>query len=70
MFLDNGYRSKCCYAPLRLGKKKIKNSNVKVNLYICTRCQKRGVDIVKYIRNLTAESNFDELDNDDPSVVE
>lgn len=70
MFLDNGFRSKCCYAPLRLGRKKIKNSNTKVNLWICTRCQKRGVDIVEYIRNLTAESNFDELDTDDPDVVE
>ena len=70
MFLDNGFRSKCCYAPLKLGKKKIKNSNTKINIWICTRCKKRGVDIVKYIKNLTAESNFDELDTDDPDVVE
>jgi hypothetical protein len=70
MFLDNGYRSKCCYAPLRLGKKKIKNSNTKINIWICTKCKTKGVDIMQYTKNLVATSNSDELDTPDSDVLE
>lgn len=44
--LDYGYRSKCCYAPIRLGTKTLKKTNTKIKIWICTRCKARDVDIV------------------------
>jgi hypothetical protein len=56
MLLDDGYRSKCCYAPIRLGRKRIKKTNVKVNIWICCNCSSRDVGIVEYNKNVGTES--------------
>lgn len=48
---DNGYRSACCYAPIRLGKRLIKNTNLKVSIWICCNCQKRDVNIIEYSKS-------------------
>lgn len=45
---DNGYRSACCFAPIRLGKRTIKTSNLKVSIWICCKCEKRDVNIIEY----------------------
>lgn len=44
--LDYGYRSKCCFAPIRSGDKKLKNSTKKVKIWVCTKCGATDVDIV------------------------
>lgn len=44
--LDYGYRSKCCFAPIRLGRKKIKKLNKTIQIWVCTKCYTRDVDIV------------------------
>lgn len=44
--LDYGYRSKCCFAPIRLGRKKIKKLNKTIQIWVCTKCLSRDVDIV------------------------
>lgn len=46
--LDYGYRSACCYAPIKLGTKKIKNTKLKKQIWICVRCGKRDVSLVDY----------------------
>jgi len=43
--LDYGYRSRCCLAPLRLGKKKTTTGLLK-KVWVCTKCRKSGVDII------------------------
>ena len=45
---DYGYRSRCCYAPIRVGRKKVKNSNLKIQVWVCTKCKKNDVPIVEY----------------------
>jgi hypothetical protein len=72
---DNGYRSKCCYAPIRLGFKLIKKTNVRMKIWICTKCTKRDVDIVEYnkLKNpMSTWSPFapDVVDTEEPPVVE
>ena len=47
---DNGFRSRCCYAPIRLGRKKIKKTEITVNIWICCNCGKRDTDIVQYTK--------------------
>lgn len=44
--LDYNYRSKCCFAPIRLGTKKIKKTNSKILIWICCKCGARDVDII------------------------
>lgn len=42
--LDFGYRSRCCRAPIRLGKQK-KNNIIK-SVWVCTKCRKSNIDII------------------------
>ncbi len=44
--LDYGFRSKCCYAPIKMGFKKVKNTNLKKPVWICTKCNTRDVYII------------------------
>ena len=44
--LDYGYRSKCCFAPIRLGRKKIKALDKTIKIWICTKCGGRDIDII------------------------
>lgn len=44
--LDYNYRSKCCFAPIRLGRKTVKKLNKKVNIWICCKCGGRDIDII------------------------
>ena len=70
---DNGYRSGCCYAPIRLGKKALKNSKLKKSVWVCTKCGKRDVSIIEYIKNGKPVSTqpFAELvDTVDEAVLE
>jgi hypothetical protein len=55
--LDYGYRSRCCYAPIRLGTKKIKNTNLTKRVWICVRCKKSDVPIVEYTKDETLGSS-------------
>lgn len=55
--LDYGYRSKCHYAPIRLGRRKIKGTNKQINIWVCTQCKKRDVDIVEYNKDATVGSS-------------
>lgn len=66
MFLDFGYRSTCCYAPIRLGKKKIKKTKLTVNIWICCNCEKRDVNIVERNKPDSFASTELPLDTDEP----
>lgn len=44
--LDYGFRSKCCSAPIRVGFKRMKLSNTRKTIWVCTKCQTRDVNIV------------------------
>lgn len=44
--LDNGYRSKCHRAPIRIGFKTIKNTKHRIKVWVCTQCGKRDVAII------------------------
>jgi len=46
LFLDYKYRSKCCFAPIRLGKKTLKGTKQLVKIWICCKCGGRDVDII------------------------
>lgn len=70
MFLDYGYRSECCYAPIRLGRKKVKNTNLKVNIWICCNCQRKDVGIVKYNKNATLDTTKPAFDIDEDPVID
>lgn len=56
--LDYGYRSKCCFAPIRSGDKKLKNSTKKVKIWICTKCGATDVDIVPKDEALSQKENI------------
>jgi hypothetical protein len=45
--LSYGVRSKCCYSPVRLARKKLKSGRT-VQIWVCLRCKKRDVDLVEY----------------------
>jgi predicted metal-binding protein len=59
MFLDYGYRSKCCLAPIRFGWKESRKTKIKKRIFICTRCATRDVDI------LTTEESKGQIRNDE-----
>lgn len=71
---DNGYRSRCCYAPIRLGFKLIKKTNMRTKIWICTKCSKRNVDIVEYNKLKEPASTrgafAQDVDRDDAPLVE
>lgn len=46
--LDNGFRSKCHYAPIKIGFKTIKGTKTKIKVWVCTKCSKRDIDIISY----------------------
>lgn len=65
--LDNGFRSKCCYAPIRIGFKTIKKTKIRTKIWVCTRCKDRDVDIIprehiksQPLNDVTFEPNSDE----------
>ena len=70
---DNGYRSACCYAPIRLGSRKIKSTNLLVKIWVCCKCQKRDVNIIEYSKKGVVQSTrpFAEVvDSVDEAVLE
>ena len=44
--LDYGYRSKCCKAPIKMGKKKIKKLNQEIKVWVCVRCKTKDCEII------------------------
>jgi len=72
MFLSWGSRSKCCYAPIRMGSKKLKNSTKTVKIFICCKCGKKDVDTVEYTtpEGPAARSHFAQIDTEDADLVE
>ena len=43
-----GFRSQCCYAPIKLGRKKVRNTTLKIDIWVCTKCGKRDCSLVEY----------------------
>jgi ribosomal protein L37AE/L43A len=54
--LDYGYRSRCCLAPLRLGKKRVKKHEIKV--WVCVKCGTKDVPIISKA-DLQSQENYD-----------
>lgn len=52
-----GYRSGCCYAPIKLGHRKVKNTNVKVQIWVCTKCDKKDVSLLEYTKDGPPRTN-------------
>jgi hypothetical protein len=67
---DNGYRSACCYAPVRIGVKKIKKTNHTVKIWICCKCQKRDVNIIEYTKDKAPTSTRLVVDTEDNAPLE
>lgn len=67
---DNGYRSVCCYAPIRLGKRIIKKTSLTVNIWICCKCQKRDVNIIEYSKKGRPTSTSFAVDTEDETLLE
>lgn len=70
---DNGYRSACCYAPIRLGRRKIKSTNLEVKIWICCKCQKRDVNIIEYTKKGVVQSTrsfAEDVDSVDETMLE
>jgi hypothetical protein len=44
--LDYGYRSKCCKAAIRMGKKKIRKTGQEIRVWICCACGTKDCDII------------------------
>jgi hypothetical protein len=44
--LDYGYKSRCCRAPIRLAFKKSSLSNIKHQVWACTKCKRTNIDII------------------------
>ena len=55
--LSKGYRSACCYAPIRLGYKKIPKSNLRLKIWVCCKCESRNVNIIDYTGPRMPESS-------------
>lgn len=63
--LDYGYRSRCCKAPIRLAFKKSSLSNIKHQVWACTKCRRTNIDIIPNDEvNYQGESKFSEIEND------
>jgi hypothetical protein len=65
-----GFRSACCHAPIRMGRKKVKNSSVKIHIWICCKCSKRDVSLVQYNKDEPSEAtpekpNFASVNDDE-----
>lgn len=58
--LDYGFRSKCCSATIRLGRKKIKKLNRTTLIWICNKCGSRDVDIISKDGSESKEYPFSE----------
>jgi len=70
LFLSYGTRSKCCYAPIRMGTRKIKNSSREVKIWICCNCKKKDVDIIEYRKDGDYKPAFAPVDTEDEDVLE
>jgi hypothetical protein len=63
--LDYGYRSRCCRAPIRLAFKKSSLSNIKHQVWACTKCRRTDVDIISNKEmDSQVESKFSEKEDD------
>lgn len=62
--LDYNYRSFCCKAPIRLGKKTLKGHEIKV--WVCTKCGKRDIAIIPKEQALSQD--IIELDSEIPDL--
>ena len=62
--LDYGYRSKCCKAPIKIGKKKISKTKEIVKVWVCCACKTKDVSIIPYediINQKTDENDLEEV---------
>lgn len=55
--LDYGFRSKCCKAPIRIAEKKIKKTQERIKVWVCTSCLTRDVDIITKEEALSQKGN-------------
>lgn len=44
--LDYGYRSKCCLAPIRVGRKKIRKTNEVITVWVCCICKSKDIRLI------------------------
>lgn len=70
MFLDYGFVSECCFAPIKMGRKKVKNTNLKMNIWICCQCDRKDIGIVKHTKKTPAIATIEEVDVDDEPVID
>ena len=54
--VDYGYRSKCCKAPIRMGKKRVLKLGKEIRVWICCACKTKDVDIISKEEALRPES--------------
>lgn len=59
--LDYGFRSKCCLAPLRMGKKKLPKVNQKIMVWVCCTCGTKDVSIIPNDEALSQRAERDKF---------
>jgi hypothetical protein len=64
VLLDYGYRSKCCKAAIRMGKKKITKTNEVINVWVCCACKTKDVDVITREEALQAQKPRDWWDDE------
>jgi len=59
VMLDYGVRSKCCLAPVKLGRKKLPKTNQKITVWVCCTCQTKDIDIIPTEQALSQKAERD-----------
>lgn len=62
VMLDYGFRSKCCLAPIRLGRKKLPKVNQKISVWVCCTCGTKDVLIIPTEEALSQRAAKNKLD--------
>lgn len=68
--LDYGFRSKCCKAPIRMGKKKIRKTGQLITVWICCACKMKDVDVISREDALRKEEPVMYWENEGGAVID
>jgi hypothetical protein len=53
-----------------MGKKKVKNTKLTLNVWVCCNCKKKDVAIVEYNKKDSSKSTSDDLDTEGAPLIE
>jgi len=62
--LDYGFRSKCCLAPIKMGKKKLPKVNEKIKVWVFCTCGTKDIDIIPTAEAMSQRAAKNNSDKD------